>query len=190
MGGSPSASGCPNNGACEPCIRWLHARFGVNITDVRWLWLPEGQRIDDCSDGPDRGTITSGLAAQSELISVPPPADAAGARRFRCRSCQVLTHAEIDEIRPDGTLNRRTALVCSYELLRSAKLRSLQAALDSDGVSPEQPQPGDSNTGSDARSGSKCLATAAAGDVRRPPQWLHSASLEEVVLPKARTGIE
>lgn len=190
--GSPSSSGCPNNGACEPYIRWLHARFGVGITDVRWLWLPEGQWIDDCSDNPDRGTLTSGLATQAELIAVPPPAEhvAVGARRFRCRSCQVLTHAEIDETRADGTLSRRTALVCSYELLRSAKLRSRQAALGSDGGSSEQPPPRDSNTSSDARSSSKSLAAAPAGDVRRPPRWLHGTSLEEVVLPQARIGIE
>lgn len=190
--GSPSASGCPNNGACEPCIRWLHARFGVEIADVRWLWLPEGQRTDDCSDGPDRGTLTSGLAAQAELIAVPPPAEqlAVGARRFRCRSCQVLTHAEIDETRADGTVNVRTALVCSYELLRSAKLRSGQVAVGSDGASPEDPQLRESNTSSDARGSSKSFAAASAGDVRRPPQWLHSASLEEVVLPQARIGIE
>jgi len=101
-----------------------------------------------------------------------------------------LTHAEIDETRADGTVNRRTALVCSYELLRSAKLRSPQAVLGRDGVSSEQPQPQDSNTGSDTRSGSKSLAAAPGGDVQRPPRWLHSTSLEEVVLPQARRGIE
>jgi len=177
---SVAARRCPSRGLCQSYTRWLQARFGVRLQSVKWLWLPEGVGIADCSDGVCGGTLTRGLAAQavpvaeSNICKGLPPA-----QRFRCRSCQVLTHAEVGEaLRP-----RRVALVVSYEHLR------WRAASDqAGGAEPWGTVRARRSSGGVVSSGSSSKTTG--HHFRRPPTWFHATGLEEVILPHAQPRVK
>lgn len=165
----------------ETYTKWLRSRCGVSIPSVQWLWLPEGIASSDCAAGPSGAVVARGLAAQAEPVSESDQAMEAGGvqyQRFRCRTCQVLTHAEVHDPKASCV---RTALVTSYELLRCS------AASQSDEV----------NLGADRHHLLPAEASTSAretgrGAVRshpfRPPQRLPWANLAEVILPAVQAG--
>jgi len=163
---SPEAVCCPSPGHCESYMRWLHARFGVSTRSVRWLWLPEGAGVGDHSDCEDSGVLTRGIKAQAE-----PVAESSGShltQRFRCRTCQVLTHAEVVDEAAGGIV--RVAVVCSYEWLRCST--------------------GSEVCGSCAHAelstlGSPGKMASILSVERRPPHRFHDTRLEEMMLPPA-----
>jgi len=160
---SLAARRCPNRGNCESYLRWLRARFGVAAQSVWWLWLPEGTDARGYSDGEASGVLSRGLHLQAEAIAEPPAhSEDAGARiqRFRCRSCQVLTHAEVTM----GSEAPRIALVSSYE-----RLRDLKAAENVDGAIMGGAMTGDNQP-------------------RPPPSCFRDTHLKEVVLPRAQNS--
>lgn len=168
------AARCPSRGTCDSYTRWFHARYGARLSCVHWLWLPAGvgaaavsdtaPRADEAAEAP--GEVTRGAVACAEPVAgadVALPGGAAAAEgevvRYRCRYCQVLTHAEVSQVAlgsagdaAHAALSPRVALVLSYELLR------LAAA----GEAGEEPT---------------------SGSRGRPPVNLHRTSLDRVVLP-------
>lgn len=182
---SSSASRCPSHGNCESYVRWLRARFGVTSQTVRWLWLPEGVDAYSYSDGTSSGVLTRGLKAQAEPVAEPGRRqdDPMGRyQRFRCSSCQVLTHAEIHKVpgqagdpRTEPSEPPRVALVCSYEVLRCAM------SADAEGAHLEVSTAG-SGTHASVASSSALVGRPS----RRPPVRLRDVHLEEVMLPPAQ----
>merc|ERR1712217_573622 len=189
--GSQTAPQCPSRGGCESYIRWLHARFGVSIQNVLWLWLPEGVSAIDNSAGPTNGVLTRSLVVQAEPVAEagrPQQDSTLRTQRFRCRSCQVLTHAEVrdtDSVNNKrdsaNSNNTRVALVCSYELIRRAK------ASGESTVGPVPPEcwggPRGYQNPNNGDGGGKRLTVS---KWRRPPKRLLDARLEDVVLPHAQ----
>eukprot|EP00929_Paragymnodinium_shiwhaense_P079029 TRINITY_DN41056_c0_g1_i1.p1 TRINITY_DN41056_c0_g1~~TRINITY_DN41056_c0_g1_i1.p1 ORF type:complete len:3335 (+),score=785.03 TRINITY_DN41056_c0_g1_i1:162-10166(+) len=193
--GSSSNSRCPCPGNCQSYARWMTARLGLRAHNVHWLWLPEGVKSIDFADGPEKAiAVTRGLAAAAECISaasggpgpVAAPAQAGdseeGILRYRCRSCQVLTHAEVPVLGTQAPL-RRTALVLSYELERWARYARAAEVATAEAAS---------SAGASARGFASATAAATARTPsaaalrgqRRPPMHLHSVALQEVVLPR------
>lgn len=189
---SQAASSCPSRGSCESYICWLQARFGVTIPSVHWLWLPEGIGAEDCSDGPHSGALSRGLVPLAEpVVEMERPQDDGAVRvqRFRCRSCQVLTHAEVSDAGGRGDTGRRVAVVASYEHLRLSTL--LDAAADT--AKEDNLRSGSFDFVSSRRSsGSSGASLVSRGPMlfsnhgalhRRPPHRLCDTRLEEVLLP-------
>eukprot|EP00928_Gymnodinium_smaydae_P037382 TRINITY_DN2595_c0_g1_i1.p1 TRINITY_DN2595_c0_g1~~TRINITY_DN2595_c0_g1_i1.p1 ORF type:complete len:3301 (-),score=452.63 TRINITY_DN2595_c0_g1_i1:143-9151(-) len=161
---------CPGGGSCESYARWVAARFGLQLPAVHWLWFPEGVTAAEFADGPERGELTEGLAACAEPVGTTAscvaasagsqvPSQQARVQRFRCRWCQVLTHAEVsstaassESSEPAGVAtSSRVALVLSYERLRLAA----------------------------DRGGAEIYRC-------RPPAQMHETSLDEAILPCAQ----
>jgi serine/threonine protein kinase len=142
---------------CESYLRWLRARFGVSTPSMRYLWLPQSA-VYDYSDDASRGVLTRGIEAKAEPVAESRHNQESGGvriQRFRCRSCQVLTHAEVS----GGAAGNRVALVTSYETLRY-NLRQAASCSDISDVD------------------------ASSNDQRhRPPSCFQDTRLEEVMLP-------
>lgn len=195
---------CPNRGNCESNIRWLKARFGMSVPALQWLWLPQGVSATDYSDNGTYGTLSCGLEAQAEPVAetarragrvADPEAPAPSlpsSQRFRCRSCQVLTHAEVGDPAAGPT---RVALVCSYERLRFDSLGQVLnapvvGAGDTHGVSPIERAMARAQA---ARSAQAVQASAEipppvppSAEILRPPSRFHETTLQEVMLPQAQ----
>eukprot|EP00930_Biecheleria_cincta_P043099 TRINITY_DN29629_c0_g2_i1.p1 TRINITY_DN29629_c0_g2~~TRINITY_DN29629_c0_g2_i1.p1 ORF type:complete len:2869 (-),score=436.17 TRINITY_DN29629_c0_g2_i1:60-7904(-) len=174
-----SDSRCPNRGGCESYMRWLQARCGINIRSVRWLYLPKGVSAGDCNSGPGGGIVARGLAEQSELVvetSAPEPGKLTW-RRFRCRSCKVLTHAEAEGPESVGG-SIRTALVSSYELVRCRRAQAGQESSGADDAADAQTRLLDSSQ--------PMVPGCFQARPRRPPKRLPMASLAQVSLPVAQ----
>lgn len=172
-------SRCPNRGGCESYIRWLQARCGVSISSVRWLYLPKGVSAADCNSGPGGGVIARGLAEQAELVEETSTAEPGKLnwRRFRCRSCKVLTHAEVEG--PDAVGGSiQTALVSSYELVRCRQAQVGQDPSAADEVADAQARLFDGSQG--------MLPSCFQARPRRPPKRLPITSLAQVSLPVAQ----
>lgn len=163
--------------AGEPYIRWLGARFGVAISRVRWLVLPQGVDAQTYSDNSSYGSLTRGISAQAEPTAevVSGSAPTATVRRFRCRTCRALTHVEIAE---GG--QERAALVCTYELLRQDRAKASNARPLTSGTSicAAFQVPVSSVT--------SLVELAGEGQPPKRPRRLHDTSLSDLFLPRAR----
>lgn len=199
--------------AGESYLRWLHARFGLRISGgLHWLWLPQGMGASDCSDGPSSGSLSCGMALQAErlpdaaLLPPPPqagstPAARAGSvvRRFRCRTCRALTHAEVldpsasaetagaetDGAGSSTTPLQRVALVCSYELLRLARIAGSASTGEGSPSSTRRSYGYTQRVGPWGRALSEQCSERPVSCLRRPPVRLHATSLAELMLPQA-----
>mmetsp|Transcript_13390 Transcript_13390/g.23307 ORF Transcript_13390/g.23307 Transcript_13390/m.23307 type:complete len:343 (+) Transcript_13390:1-1029(+) len=186
-GKSSVAHRCPSHGNCESYVRWLRARFGVTSQNVRWLWLPEGVDAHNYSDDVAGSVLTRGLKAQAEPVVEPGRRqdDPMGrSQRFRCRSCQVLTHAEIykapsqaaDPLAELPSEPPRVALVCTYEGLRCS------ISAEHGGARQDVFAASSSDLGVNTASASR--------QCRRPPARFRDVHLEEVMLPPAQPHVK
>jgi len=158
---SPDSSHCPNRGHCQSYLRWLRARFGIEASSMRFLWLPRGE-AESFGDNDSSGSLTRGIPTQAE-----PVADNGHyleerhvrVRRFRCRSCQVLTHAEVCTAESDYI-----ALVTTYEKLRWKSFDNLHGLHQATSISDDFCTP--------------CP----------PPACFRDTRMEEVVLPRTSFG--
>jgi len=159
--------------AGEAYLRWLGARFGVGVSRIRWLLLPEAVNAQAYSDSSSYGSLTRGISIQAERTTeAAPGATSHGVvRRFRCRSCRALTHVELSEGGPGSP--ERVALVCTYELLRLARL--LPAVGDDEGGLP----------GSVRSWGHALSRHLSDAPPPLPPARLHGTSLADLVLPRS-----
>eukprot|EP00931_Biecheleriopsis_adriatica_P056609 TRINITY_DN33547_c0_g1_i2.p1 TRINITY_DN33547_c0_g1~~TRINITY_DN33547_c0_g1_i2.p1 ORF type:complete len:961 (-),score=175.95 TRINITY_DN33547_c0_g1_i2:103-2985(-) len=186
-----AAGRCPNRGSCESYKNWLYHRYGFSIRSVRWLWLPPGITAGDCSAGVQGGIVTRDLEEQAEPVGEPERAAQAGglrSRRFRCRICQVLTHAEV--YGAEASDSARTVLVTSYEHLRLGRLQGSKASAGDDvEVAPLLPAEAVEAPATVAQPGAS--KSDASGMLQRsPPQRLPGASLAEVALPAPIPGVK
>lgn len=189
--------------AGDAYARWLQARFGVKVPRIEWLWLPTGSQ--DSSDDPSTGSLGCGVSLQAEplpeaaghaapsvhprdggRVGGPPALARTVVRRFRCRICRALTHAEVRDLpdaRSKGDLGEpraqpapRTALVCSYNLLRLARAEGVSVASFSGG-GPEY-----WGTALARRCGGAGQESPPSG--LRPPARMHATPLAEFILPR------
>lgn len=210
---------CPTRGHCESYTRWLRARFGVTESQLRWLWLPEGVDARDYADGGANGVLARGLQQQAEPVSEGGRArqdDHAASRsqRFRCRSCQVLTHAEVRQAGSHPSQPPRVAVVCTYEGLRwrvacEKTVSQSEAVVPGSGpfeggpMGPQGPAqassasrppplslPGATAPAAAAPTLEAAWAASMASGCRRPPPHLHQARLAEVVLPDVQLSAQ
>lgn len=178
---SPSAL-CPSRGCCESYICWLQARFGVSVPAIQWLWLPEGS--EDYSDGRTRGVLSKGLAAQAEPVAESHQAANVKSQRYRCSSCQVLTHAEVTDTSSGS--RPRLAIVVSYEQLRWSAVPDRQERKDerqADFIGSRRSSGSGSSGSSSLVSRAPMILGGMGSHTRRPPLRLHDTWLEEVLLP-------
>lgn len=179
---SPTADECPNKGHCHNYLEWFRGKFGIDLKQIRWLWLPPSAG-DEC-DGR-RFEPTRGLHVCAEAWTPPqqqqqqPQRGIRGetfkSQRYRCRSCNVITHAVISE--PGG--RERIALVTSYELCR-ATTRAIFDWLDVD-------QMGTGGVSSFEDVNSKDGAALVEPWSQSCSLHFHSARLGDFVTPKPRS---
>jgi hypothetical protein len=108
---------------------------------MRFLRLPRGEAAD-FSDNDVHGSLTRGIPTQVEPVAESlytghyQDDRRVRIQRYRCRSCQVMTHAEVL-----GGENESMVLVTTYERLRWKYFDSFQASSFSDDVSSTCPPP-------------------------------------------------
>lgn len=177
---------CPNRRACKSYISWLTARFGFQASSLQWLWLPPGPQP----------LIGAGRAPQVEPVGDVEPCAKGLSQRFRCKICQVLTHAEVME-EPSGSSEAAaasprvlTVLVTTYEVLRAAAARQGPAAKANaaDALQGVDDIPSEGDAVPHARG--MCRGLLVSRQSCRPPQRLAETALSEVVLPGAQLDHE
>lgn len=91
--GNCNSQNYSNQGGFLSYMSWLRARYGK--VQCKWLWLPKGTPVTDYNHAPfDDGIVSGPLEEQVELMDqevIP------NSRCFRCKTCQVMTHAEVVE---------------------------------------------------------------------------------------------
>jgi hypothetical protein len=151
---------CPNGGDCESYLRWLRARFGIDANCMRFLLLTPGEAAE-FADNDSKGSLIRGVHIQAEPCKEGKEKEDQRVRiqRYRCRSCQVLTHAEVL-----GGESEYVALVTTYEKLRWKSFDSLHGLQQAASVSDDHV--------------SACP----------PPSCFRDTRMEEVVLPRTSFG--